>query len=132
GRWWPSWSRRSTSRAQRVLPIRGRHRWVSPPRDALHGRPGRRESAQGSATLSCDGPAGVTRSQLVEGVLPSLLRQVDPTAEIVELTLDPDGLSYTVQLRTQGETSKPRISRWASWRWRGMDTRWRSERSGRS
>ena len=70
--------------------------------------PGRRESAQGSATLSYDGPAGVARSQLVEGVLPSLLRQVDPTAEIVELTLDPDGLSYTVQLRTQGETSKPR------------------------
>jgi len=44
----------------------------------------------------------------VKAFLASLLRQVDPTAEIVELTTDPDGLAYTVQLRTQEEPGKPR------------------------
>src|SRR5262249_10686976 len=44
----------------------------------------------------------------MEAFLASLLQEVDPTAEIADLTMDPDGLGYTVRLRAQGETSKPR------------------------
>ena len=40
--------------------------------------------------------------------LVSLLRQVDSTAEIAELTADSDGFGYTIQLRTHGELGKPR------------------------
>lgn len=44
----------------------------------------------------------------MKAFLSSLLRQVDPTAEIMEATPDSDGFGYTVQLRTQGEPGKPR------------------------
>ena|SRR5215471_6589116 len=44
----------------------------------------------------------------MKAFLASLLQEVDPTAAIVDLTMDPDSLGYTVRLRTRGETGKPR------------------------
>jgi hypothetical protein len=36
----------------------------------------------------------------------ALLRDVDPTAEVVECTFAPDGLGYRVQLQIHGDTTK--------------------------